>query len=572
MTESHTRLLAHIFGHLAGPDEQLPTEWIAGQINNLDRTEGDIDSLMARIAHVRTWTYITHRGDWVEGATAWQEQARAIEDRLSDALHDRITQRFVDRRSAFLVRRLASDDELVASVSARRRGAGRRRLCRPARRLALCPRRDRRDRDAAGQHRRQPGPAQRDRRPGAAARRRRRHGLCGRSRRRRALARRGGRPPGCRRADADAARRAGRRRLYRGRRARENPPAAGGLCPHRDRAPARAVVRDRGACRSARSGAASPFSSPTRWARCRRARWRVRSSPFDRADRAALGRHGVRFGTEMVYVEPLLRPEALRFRALLWAVRHGRDDPGAAARRDASPRQSRSIRQLPASFYAALGFFVADGLALRADRLERLAAAARRLEPEWPVRCRRRASPRSPASSRAALRRLLTALGYRAVIADGVETFVARPRRRRDDRRRPLRALAAGRPSLRQIAGTEARLSDSGARTAEPAARSMAVVRAPGQEPLARRPAVRSWGGNGERRRSASPTTWSGSATPSPRRRAATGGPCGCRARPAPRPGARSAAAVSRKPRHRSRLSDLAPAWEPLLAEGDPED
>ena len=117
MTDSHTRLLAHIFTHLAGPEERLPTEWIAGQMNNLDRTDGDIDSLMARIAHIRTWTYITHRSDWVEGATSWQEQARGIEDRLSDALHERITQRFVDRRSAFLVRRLASDDELIASVS-----------------------------------------------------------------------------------------------------------------------------------------------------------------------------------------------------------------------------------------------------------------------------------------------------------------------------------------------------------------------------------------------------------------------------------------------------------------------
>ena len=86
-------------------------------MNNLDRTDGDIDSLMARIAHIRTWTYITHRSDWVDGATSWQEQARGIEDRLSDALHERITQRFVDRRSAFLVRRLASDDELIASVS-----------------------------------------------------------------------------------------------------------------------------------------------------------------------------------------------------------------------------------------------------------------------------------------------------------------------------------------------------------------------------------------------------------------------------------------------------------------------
>src|SRR5260370_4978226 len=72
---------------------------------------------MARIAHIRTWTYITHRGDWVEDSAAWQERARGIEDRLSDALHASITQRFVDRRSAFLVRPLASDGELIAAVA-----------------------------------------------------------------------------------------------------------------------------------------------------------------------------------------------------------------------------------------------------------------------------------------------------------------------------------------------------------------------------------------------------------------------------------------------------------------------
>ena len=71
---------------------------------------------MMRIAHIRTWTYITHRADWVEGAGEWQERARSIEDRLSDALHESITQRFVDRRSAFLVRRLAGDEELLSSV------------------------------------------------------------------------------------------------------------------------------------------------------------------------------------------------------------------------------------------------------------------------------------------------------------------------------------------------------------------------------------------------------------------------------------------------------------------------
>src|SRR5438132_7093303 len=117
MSESHTRLLAHCFLHLAGPDGRLPVDWIAGQMGNLDRIDGDIDSLMARIAHVRTWTYITHRSDWVEDAAAWQERARGIEDRLSDALHESITLRFVDRRSAFLVRHLSSEGELMAAVS-----------------------------------------------------------------------------------------------------------------------------------------------------------------------------------------------------------------------------------------------------------------------------------------------------------------------------------------------------------------------------------------------------------------------------------------------------------------------
>src|SRR5262249_53761651 len=116
MSDSHARFLANCFVHLAGQSERLPNAWIAGQIAQLDRVDGDIDTLMARIAHIRTWTYIPHRPDWVEGAADWQERARTIEDRLSDALHDRITQRFVDRRSAFLVRQLAGDGQLLAAV------------------------------------------------------------------------------------------------------------------------------------------------------------------------------------------------------------------------------------------------------------------------------------------------------------------------------------------------------------------------------------------------------------------------------------------------------------------------
>jgi len=118
MSDNHARLLAQIYRHLASPSGRLPTDYVAGQVSRLDRLDGDIDTLMTRISHIRTWTYITHRGDWLNDAPAWQERARAIEDNLSDALHDRITQRFVDKRSAVLVRKLASPGDLLASVSA----------------------------------------------------------------------------------------------------------------------------------------------------------------------------------------------------------------------------------------------------------------------------------------------------------------------------------------------------------------------------------------------------------------------------------------------------------------------
>ena len=117
MIEAHTRLLGRIFGDLAGPEGALPADWVARSIAGLDRSEGDVDTLAARIAHIRTWTYITHRPDWIDDPRHWQERARAVEDRLSDALHARLTQRFVDRRTAALTRRLKESSELVASVA-----------------------------------------------------------------------------------------------------------------------------------------------------------------------------------------------------------------------------------------------------------------------------------------------------------------------------------------------------------------------------------------------------------------------------------------------------------------------
>ncbi|MBX9943705.1 MAG: hypothetical protein K2Y40_06470 [Reyranella sp.] len=118
MTEEHTRLLGHLFEHLTQGGERLPEDWIDSHIKRLEHFDGDIDTLMARIAHVRTWTYITHRPGWIQRATHWQERTRAIEDKLSDVLHQRLTQRFVDRRAALLVRRLRDEDEMTTSVAA----------------------------------------------------------------------------------------------------------------------------------------------------------------------------------------------------------------------------------------------------------------------------------------------------------------------------------------------------------------------------------------------------------------------------------------------------------------------
>ena len=114
--DQHARLLGDIF-ELLMADGRLTEEWLAPRVERLDRIDGDIDALSARIAHIRTWTYLSHRSHWLDRAPYWQERARAIEDRLSDALHEKLTQRFVDRRTATLLKRLKDDTPLLAGVT-----------------------------------------------------------------------------------------------------------------------------------------------------------------------------------------------------------------------------------------------------------------------------------------------------------------------------------------------------------------------------------------------------------------------------------------------------------------------
>jgi ATP-dependent RNA helicase SUPV3L1/SUV3 len=114
----HLRLLGRIYGHLASAQRLLPEDWVARQIARIDRVDGDIDTLTGRIADVRTWAYVAHRPDWLANADHWRERGRDIEDRLSDALHRSLTQRFVDRRTALLIRRMKAGAELTAAVAA----------------------------------------------------------------------------------------------------------------------------------------------------------------------------------------------------------------------------------------------------------------------------------------------------------------------------------------------------------------------------------------------------------------------------------------------------------------------
>ncbi|WP_299499489.1 helicase-related protein [uncultured Roseobacter sp.] len=112
----HASLLEAIFTYLHERG-QIPDDWLAQQINRIDRTDGDLDALSKRLAFIRTWTYVAQRKGWTIDESHWREQARSVEDRLSDALHERLTQRFVDRRTSVLLRRLGQKEAMVAEVS-----------------------------------------------------------------------------------------------------------------------------------------------------------------------------------------------------------------------------------------------------------------------------------------------------------------------------------------------------------------------------------------------------------------------------------------------------------------------
>ena len=426
MPEVHVRLLTRIFRHLCRQDGTLPADWVAAQLTQLERTDGDIDTLMARIAHIRTWTYISHRVDWLEDSVHWQERARGIEDQLSDALHERLTQRFVDRRSAALVRSRGKehlvvdiDQDKVVYVEGEHVGRldG---LCFSA------------DADGSGVTGRQIA---------AAAKR----ALVGEIRRRVEAMEN----------DPDDAFDVTEEGSIRWQDSLVARLARGGdvLCPHievpasdilpvalRQRVTARLqallgrmvgsvmvpLMRlDQAGLQGAARGVA--FQLREGLGSVLRASAQQQIAALSASDRKALWANGVRIGVETIFMPALLKPKALRMRALLWNASHqvsGCTPP--------APGLVSAIRdqKAPDEFYAAIGYRVISDRVVRIDIVDRVALSLMQLSRKGPFELPREvAAMLGMGNDQAVL--VAAALGYER---SGDEGLFERVRRRHGPR------------------------------------------------------------------------------------------------------------------------------------------
>src|SRR5215475_1701003 len=112
---AHAELVTTLYAFLMN-EGRIPDGWFAAQVDQADRVDGDIDTLSGRIAQVRTWTFAANRPDWLADPEHWQGITREVENKLSDALHERLTERFVDRRTSVLMRRLRENTSLNTEI------------------------------------------------------------------------------------------------------------------------------------------------------------------------------------------------------------------------------------------------------------------------------------------------------------------------------------------------------------------------------------------------------------------------------------------------------------------------
>ena len=113
---NHIDVVKKVFGSLVSKTGKVTNDFMKSQLKNLDRYDGNIDTLTNRISNIRTWSYVTNKKNWTENSDFWIERTKNIEDKLSDKLHEELTKSFVDRRMSILSRSLKQDIVLGTEI------------------------------------------------------------------------------------------------------------------------------------------------------------------------------------------------------------------------------------------------------------------------------------------------------------------------------------------------------------------------------------------------------------------------------------------------------------------------
>ena len=105
----HLEVVSKVFGFLNEKEGKVTNQYMKKQLKQLDKLEGNVDSISNRIANVRTWSYVSNKVNWVENQDYWVERTKNLEDKLSDRLHEELTKSFIDKRASVLARGLKQD-------------------------------------------------------------------------------------------------------------------------------------------------------------------------------------------------------------------------------------------------------------------------------------------------------------------------------------------------------------------------------------------------------------------------------------------------------------------------------
>ena len=106
---NHLEVVGKVFNFLRKKPGKITNNYMKQQLSNLDKLDGNVDSISNRIANVRTWSYVSNKVNWVENQDYWVERTKNLEDKLSDRLHEELTKSFIDKRASVLARGLKQD-------------------------------------------------------------------------------------------------------------------------------------------------------------------------------------------------------------------------------------------------------------------------------------------------------------------------------------------------------------------------------------------------------------------------------------------------------------------------------